>query len=50
MPIYLVLLADLSTSLVRARGEDDLIDTFDQAGNPEGHPCGGASHGGRGVA
>src|SRR5438067_10243798 len=36
MPIYLVRWPDLSASLVRARDEDDLIDTLDQVGNPEG--------------
>jgi hypothetical protein len=36
MPIYLVRWPDLSASLVRARDEDDLIDTLDQVANPEG--------------
>ena len=36
MPIYLVRWPDLSASLVRARHEDDLIDTLDQVANPEG--------------
>ena len=38
MPIYIYLVRwpDLSASLVRARDEDDLIDTLDQVGNPEG--------------
>jgi hypothetical protein len=36
MPIYLVRWSDLSASLVRARHEDDLIDTLDQVANPDG--------------
>ena len=36
MPIYLVRWPDLSASLVRARHEDELIDTLDQVANPEG--------------
>jgi hypothetical protein len=36
MPIYLVRWPDLSASLVRARHEDDRIDTLDQVANPDG--------------
>lgn len=35
MPIYIVRWPDLSASLVRAEGEDDLLDILDQVGNPD---------------